>query len=53
MLETRATRRRGLKLDEFLRLNAPEDLGALTAAVAKASITVWDGIPFGRGSSRR
>jgi len=38
-----------LKLDEFLRLNAPDDLAALTAAVARASITVWDGIPFRSG----
>jgi fructose-1,6-bisphosphatase I len=38
-----------MMLDEFLRLNVPEDLSALTAAIAKASITVWDGIPFRSG----
>lgn len=38
-----------MKLEEFLRLNAPEDLAALTTAVAKASITVWEGIPFRSG----
>ncbi len=38
-----------LKLDEFLRLNAPEDLAALTQAVANASITVWESIPFKSG----
>jgi fructose-1,6-bisphosphatase I len=38
-----------LKLDEFLRLNAPEDLGALTVAVSKAAILVWESIPFKSG----
>jgi fructose-1,6-bisphosphatase I len=38
-----------LKLDEFLRLNAPEDLAALTSAIAKASVDVWDSIPFKSG----
>ena len=38
-----------MKLDEFLRLNAPEELAALTFAIAKASITVWDNIPFKSG----
>jgi len=38
-----------LKLDEFLRLNAPEDLAALTMAISKASISVWDSIPFKSG----
>jgi len=38
-----------LKLDEFLRLNAPEELATLTLAIAKASITVWDNIPFKSG----
>lgn len=38
-----------MKLDEFLRLNAPEDLAALTSAIANASITVWDNIPFKSG----
>jgi fructose-1,6-bisphosphatase I len=41
-----------LKLEEFLRLNAPDDLAALTTAIAKASITVWDGIPFRSGLLR-
>ncbi|MDG6945386.1 MAG: fructose-bisphosphatase class I, partial [Nitrososphaerota archaeon] len=38
-----------MKLEEFLRLNAPEDLAALTAAVAKASLEVWGSIPFKTG----
>lgn len=38
-----------MKLDEFLRLNASEEMSALTAAIAKASITVWDSIPFKSG----
>jgi fructose-1,6-bisphosphatase I len=38
-----------LKLDEFLRLNAPDDLASLTQAIAKTSITVWDNIPFRSG----
>jgi fructose-1,6-bisphosphatase I len=38
-----------LKLDEFLRLNAPEDLAALTLAIARATVTVWDSIPFKTG----
>ncbi len=38
-----------MKLEEFLRLNAPEDLSALTSAIANASITVWDNIPFKSG----
>ncbi|MDG6986092.1 MAG: fructose-1,6-bisphosphatase [Nitrososphaerota archaeon] len=38
-----------MKLDEFLRLNAPEDLAALTAAIAKTSIDVWDSVPFKSG----
>ncbi|MDG6982675.1 MAG: fructose-1,6-bisphosphatase [Nitrososphaerota archaeon] len=38
-----------MKLDEFLRLNAPDDLGALTSAVAKSSVDVWDSIPFKTG----
>ena len=38
-----------MKLDEFLRLNAPEELAALTLAISKASITVWDNIPFKSG----
>jgi fructose-1,6-bisphosphatase I len=38
-----------LKLDEFLRLNAPDDLAPLTAAIGKACITLWDNIPFKSG----
>jgi len=38
-----------MKLDEFLRLNAPEELATLTLAIAKASISVWDNIPFKSG----
>jgi fructose-1,6-bisphosphatase I len=38
-----------LKLEEFLRLNVPEDLALLTSAIAKASISVWDNIPFKSG----
>jgi len=38
-----------LKLEEFLRLNAPEDLAVLTNSIAKASIMVWDNIPFKSG----
>ena len=38
-----------LRLDEFLRLNAPEDLAGLTAAIAKASIDVWENVPFKSG----
>jgi fructose-1,6-bisphosphatase I len=38
-----------LKLDEFLRLNAPEDLASLTLAIARASITVSENIPFKSG----
>ncbi|MBI3859244.1 MAG: fructose-1,6-bisphosphatase [Thaumarchaeota archaeon] len=34
-----------MKLDEFLRLNAPEDLAALTSSIATASLTVWENIP--------
>ncbi|MDA4125555.1 MAG: fructose-1,6-bisphosphatase [Thaumarchaeota archaeon] len=38
-----------MKLEEFLRLNAPEDLAQLTSAIAKASISVWESIPFKSG----
>ncbi len=38
-----------MKLEEVLRLNAPEDLAALTSSIAKASIMVWDNIPFKSG----
>ena len=38
-----------MKLDEFLRLNAPEDLAGLTTAIAKASIDVWESVPFKSG----
>jgi fructose-1,6-bisphosphatase I len=39
----------GMKLEEFLRLNAPEDLATLMSAIARASVTVWDNIPFKSG----
>ncbi|MDG6910974.1 MAG: fructose-1,6-bisphosphatase [Nitrososphaerota archaeon] len=38
-----------MRLDEFLRLNAPEDLAALTTAVARSSVDVWGSIPFKAG----
>jgi len=38
-----------LKLDEFLRLNAPEELALMTGAIADACITVWDSIPTKSG----
>ncbi len=38
-----------MKLDEFLRLNAPEDLAQLTLAIARTSIGVWESIPFKSG----
>ncbi len=38
-----------MKLEEFLRLNAPDDLAALTAAIAKSSVGVWESIPFKTG----
>ena len=38
-----------MKLEEFLRLNAPEDLALITTAIAEASITVWENIPFKSG----
>lgn len=38
-----------MKLEEFLRLNAPEDLAHLTSAIAVASISVWENIPFKSG----
>ena len=38
-----------MKLDEFLRLNAPEEMSSLTSAIARATITVWDNIPFKSG----
>jgi fructose-1,6-bisphosphatase I len=41
--------RANLKLDEFLSLNAREDLARLAAAVAKTSIGVWESIPFKSG----
>ncbi len=38
-----------MKLDEFLRLNAPEELGTLSLALARSSLTVWESIPFKSG----
>jgi fructose-1,6-bisphosphatase I len=36
-------------LEEFLRLNAPEELAGLTTAISKASLMVWESIPFKSG----
>ncbi len=38
-----------MKLEKFLRLNAPEELAQLTSAIAAASISVWEHIPFKSG----
>ena len=38
-----------MNLEEFLRLNAPEDLAALTEAISKSCVAVWDAIPFKSG----
>ncbi len=38
-----------MKLEEFLRFNAPEDLALITTAIAEASMTVWENIPFKSG----
>jgi fructose-1,6-bisphosphatase I len=38
-----------MKIDEFLRLNAPEPLAKLTMAVATTCISVWESIPFKSG----
>jgi fructose-1,6-bisphosphatase I len=38
-----------MKLDEFLKLNATEDLARLTLAIASTSIPVWESIPFKSG----
>jgi len=38
-----------MKLEEFLRLNAPEDLALIATAIAEASIRVWENIPFRSG----
>jgi len=38
-----------MKLEEFLRLNAPEDLSQVTTAIATASLRVWESIPFKSG----
>ncbi|MGD0318189.1 MAG: class 1 fructose-bisphosphatase [Nitrososphaerales archaeon] len=38
-----------MNLEEFLRLNAPEDLALVTTAIAEASMTVWENIPFKSG----
>jgi fructose-1,6-bisphosphatase I len=38
-----------MKLGEFLRLNAPEDLALITTAIGDASMTVWENIPFKSG----
>ena len=38
-----------MKLEEFLALNAPEELAGITSAIAASSITVWENIPFKSG----
>ena len=38
-----------MKLDEFLRLNAPDELASLTSAISQASVQVWESIPFKSG----
>ena len=38
-----------MNLEEFLRLNAPEDLALITTAIAEASMTVWESLPFKSG----
>jgi fructose-1,6-bisphosphatase I len=38
-----------MKLDEFLKLNATEDLARLTLAIASTSIPVWESIPSKSG----
>ena len=38
-----------MNLEEFLVLNAPEDLSKLTAAISKASLEVSDNIPYKTG----
>ena len=38
-----------MKLDAFLRLNAPEELASITEAIARASISVWDSVPSKSG----
>jgi fructose-1,6-bisphosphatase I len=38
-----------LNLVEFLKINAADDLAALTASIAKSSMKVWENIPFKSG----
>ncbi len=38
-----------MKLEEFLKLNATDDLSRLTLAIANTSIPVWESIPFKSG----
>jgi fructose-1,6-bisphosphatase I len=38
-----------LKLDEFLRLNSPDDLAPMTMAIAASCVEVWDSIPAKSG----
>ncbi|HYB75399.1 MAG TPA: class 1 fructose-bisphosphatase [Nitrososphaerales archaeon] len=38
-----------MKLDEFLRLNAPEDMAKVTTAISKACLMVWENVPFKAG----
>lgn len=39
-----------MKLDEFLRLNATDDIAGIVGAIAHASIAVWGAIPFKAGT---
>ncbi|MDA4121147.1 MAG: fructose-1,6-bisphosphatase [Thaumarchaeota archaeon] len=38
-----------MKLNDFLRINASQELAELTLAAATSSITVWESIPFKSG----
>jgi len=38
-----------LNLDEYLRSRASHDMALVTHAIARASVTVWEGIPFRSG----
>ncbi|QQG49170.1 MAG: fructose-1,6-bisphosphatase [archaeon] len=38
-----------MNLEEFLRLNAPEDLASLTTSISTTCVDVWGNIPFKSG----
>jgi fructose-1,6-bisphosphatase I len=38
-----------MKLEDFLKLNAPEGLAELAVAVSRTSLVVWESIPFKSG----